>query len=594
MTAGTQPSVNESEVTTSTEIVDDMIIQWDVGIPMSDGIVIRADVFRPAGAGEYPVLLSYGPYSKGETWESGNYPEQWQGLIRDHPEVIEGSTGRYVPWEVADPEKWVPDGYALVRADSRGAGRSPGFIDPFGPREQQDMYEAVEWVASQPWSDGKVGMAGISYLASTQWLAAAAQPPHLAAICPWEGYADYYREWCGHGGIPGSFFGNWMRKQVVTVQHGLGDNGRRNPNNGRLIAGPPTLSADELAANRLDVRATMLEHPLDDDWHRSHSADLSKVTVPLLSSANWGGAGLHPRGNFNGFTHAASAEKYLEVHGLEHWTHFYTDYGRLLQKRFFDYYLKGEDNGWSDQPPVLLQIRHVDKFVPRAEAEWPLARTQWTKYYLNPGAKTLGAQSPESESSAEFVAMQNHLTLLTQPFSEDVEITGPLAAKLFMSSSSADADLFLVVHLFDPDGTEVTFAGTVDPHTPIAQGWLRASHRKLDPARSTEYQPFHSHDEIQPLKPGTVYEVDVEIWPTCIVVPAGYRLGLSVRGDDYDFGGEATKLLNVDNLMRGSGPFVHDDPEFRPPDVYGGTTTVYGGGGRSSYLLVPVIPTTTL
>jgi predicted acyl esterase len=313
----------------------------------------------------------------------------------------------------------------------------------------------------------------------------------------------------------------------------------------------------------------------------------------MLAAVNWGGQGLHPRGGYAGFEQAASEQKWLEVHGLEHWTHFYTAYGLDLQRRFFDHFLKGEDNGWQDQPPVLLQVRHVDRFEPRAEQEWPLARTQWTKLYLDLDNGRLTWEEPEQPGSRSFKAMEEKVTLVTEPFERETEITGPLAAKLFAASSTADADLFLVVHLFDPDGNEVTFPGTVDPHTPIGQGWLRASHRKLDPERSRPFQPYHPHDEVEPLEPEKTYELDIEILPTCIVVPSGYRLGLSVRGTDYEYeGGELgdrAHLSTFANVMKGSGPFVHDDPVTRPPEIYGGTTTIHSGGANASYLLLPII-----
>ena len=584
-------ALTTQQIIASSETVGDIVIDWDVPIAMDDGIVIRADVFRPRGEDRYPALFSYGPYAKGLTWDAGVYGDQWRALTTEHPEVLEGSTGRYLSWEVADPEKWVPDGYALVRADSRGAGRSQGFLDPFGPREHEDMYECIEWTAQQPWCTGRVGMAGISYYAITQWYAAARQPPHLAAICPWEGAGDFYRECTHHGGIPGTFFGNWVDWQLEYVQHGRGERGLRNPNNGELVSGPPTLSDEELAANRREVRELMRTTPLISEFHRERSVDWTNVRVPLLSCGSWGGHGLHLRGNLTGFEEAASRHRWLEIHGLEHWTHFYTDYGRQLQKRFFDHFLKGDNNGWDDQPRVQLQIRHIDGFVQRAEQEWPLARTRWTKLFLHPDESALRhAPGPETRQ-ASFRALEEHLAFHTAPFGHETEITGPVAAKLFVSSSTSDADLFVVVHLFDPDGREVLFAGSVEPRAPIAQGWLRASHRALDPDLTRPYRPYHPHDRIEPLEPGAVYELDVEIWPTSIVIPAGYTLGLSVRGTDYEHPVEQdTGVSTVQLTMRGSGPFLHDDPGSRPASVYGGTTTVYGGGENASYLLVPVIP----
>lgn len=570
-------------------IRDNMRIDWDVPIPMDDGVVLRADVFRPLAEGRYPVILSYGPYAKGLPFQVG-YRDQWEAMVREHPEVAEGSSCKYANWEVVDPEKWVPDGYVCVRVDSRGMGRSPGVLDIFSPRETQDFYHCIEWAGTQPWSNGKVGLAGISYYAINQWLVAGLQPPHLAAMCAWEGAADYYRDWHRHGGILSSFTATWFKNQVIPVQHGAGARGYRDPNSGLLVAGDETLPEEVLVENRIDPYMEALRRELDGPWYRERSADWSKITVPFLSCGNWGGHGLHLRGNVEAFVRAASKQKWLEIHGLEHWTLFYTDYGINLQKRFFDHFLKDIDNGWDKEPPVRLQIRHPgERFVPRTEHEWPLARTRWTRLYLDPAGRRLSWRPVTRASEAEYPAMREGVTFWSPPFEQETEITGPLSARLFISSSTADADLFLILQLFDPYGQEVTFHGAVEPAAPIAQGWLRASHRKLDPQLSTEWRPYHTHDEYQPLTPGEIYEVEVEIWPTCIVIPPGYRLALTIQGSDLEREQESGQLQTL-GRFRGSGPFVHKDPWDRRPETFGGRVTIYSDAGRPSYLLLPIIP----
>src|SRR5579859_4035706 len=484
-----------------------MVIDWDVPVAMDDGVVLRADVFRPDGPRRYPVILTYGPYAKGLAFQEG-YADQWRMMVAAHPDVAQGSSNKYANWEVVDPEKWVPDGYACVRVDSRGAGRSPGILDPFSPREARDLYECVEWAGTREWSTGKVGINGISYYAMNAWHVAGLQPPHLAAICVWEGAADFYRDGTRHGGILSTFMRNWYDKQVIVVQHGVGDNGPRSAVTGETVAGPETLSEPELAANRVDLGAQAGAHPLDGEFYRGRSAHWENITVPLLTAANWGGQGLHTRGNFEGFTRAASARKWLEVHGLEHWTHFYTDYGQDLQKRFFARFLHGDDSRWRDQPAVQLQVRSPGGFTWRAEREWPLARTRWTKLYLWPDRGQLGTAAPDADSGVEYRADSGGVTFTAPPAETDTEITGPVAARLFVASTTADADLFCVLRVLAPDGSDVTFPGAIDPHTPVAQGWLLVSHRKLDPALSTEYRPYHSHDEVQPLVPGEVYQAD--------------------------------------------------------------------------------------
>jgi len=254
--------------------------------------------------------------------------------------------------------------------------------------------------------------------------------------------------------------------------------------------------------------------------------------------------------------------------------------------------LKGEDTGWTKQPKVRLEVRHPGEwFVERAECEGPLARTQWTRLYLNPGEQSLVREAPTRDGRVSYAGLGEGLTFLTPPMERETEITGPLAAKLYVSSETVDADLFLIVRLFTPNMSEVTFQGALDPHTPIAQGWLRASHRKLDPKLTQPYRPYHTHDEKQPLTPEQVYELDVEIWPTSIVAPAGYRLGLTVRGRDYEYpGGPSVGLGTLGAVFTGVGPFQHNDPRDRPPDVFGKTVTIHCGPSRPSHLLVPVIP----
>jgi predicted acyl esterase len=574
----------------SSVIENGMRIEWDADIEMDDGLLLKADIFRPIEEGRYPVIMSYGPYGKWLHFADG-YPSAWNILIKDHPDVSEGTTNSYQSWEVADPEKWVPDGYVCIRVDSRGAGRSPGYIDHWSKREQKDFYDCIEWAARQPWCNGKVGLNGISYYAIMQWLVASHQPPHLAAMCAWEGASDFYRDMTYHGGIPASFLENWFDMQVKTVQHGFGRRGNVSRMTGELTCGPDTVSEADLARNRCALGAEIRAHPLIDDYHRERSADYAKITVPFLSAASWGGQGLHQRSNFEAYVRSASKQKWLSVHGLEHWTHFYTNYGLEMQKRFFGHFLKGENTGWENQPPVQLQVRSPgEKFAVRHEYEWPIARTQWTRFYLDLEAGALSLEPPKAPSRVTFEALGPGMTFLTPPMREPLEFAGPMAARLVVSTTTTDADLFLVVRAFDPNGDEVLFKGTVDPKTPVAQGWLRASHRKLDPGMSLPYRPFHSHDETWPLTPGQPVELDIEIWPSGIVVPPGYRLGLSVLGRDFEHSSTGSRLSNFKNEMKGCGPFLHDDPRGRPREVFGGATTLHSNPGSENYLLLPIIP----
>jgi len=571
------------------EIKDDMQIDWDCPIEMDDGLVLRADIFRPINKGKFPVIITYGPYAKGLPFQQG-YPSAWDRMVEKHPDVTAGSSNKYQNWEVVDPEKWVSDGYVCVRIDSRGCGTSPGYIDHFSPRETLDFENCIEWAGQQKWSNGNVGINGVSYYGINQWQVASRQPKYLKAMCIWEGASDWYRDMTHHGGILSTFWANWFDMQVKTVQYGLGNNGMINQFNDRPICGDTELTEAELEKNRCNFGDEIKAHPMMDEYHKERSAVWEKITIPFLSAGNWGGQGLHLRGNTEGFDRAASNNKWLEMHGLEHWTEFYTDYGVNLQKRFFDHYLKGVNNDWDQQPRVQLQVRYINGFKERHEDEWPIERTQWTKMYLDAENNLNHQHSVTSTSSLSFAAMDEGLNFKSQPFKQETELTGPLALRLFISSSTPDTDLFVVMRLFSDIDKEIVFQGAVDPYTPIAQGWLRASHRKLDTALSKPWRPYHSHDQKQLLHPNEIVELDIEIWPTSIVIPENYYLVLTVKGKDYEYPlAQTQNLSNFKNQLTGCGPFLHNDPFDRSENLES-ITTLHFSPEKPSYLLLPIIP----
>ncbi len=570
-----------------TRSANGMTIDFDVPIVMDDGVTVRADVYRPQGGGRHPVIMTMGPYGKGLAVQDG-WTFNWTKAVTEWPEIERGSTNVYQTWETVDPERWVPDGYVCIRIDSRGAGRSPGYLDPWSPRETRDYYTCIEWAAVQPWSTGKVGLAGISYYAMNQWHVAALRPPHLSAMIVQEGAADFYRDFARHGGIRSQFVDVWYRNLYETVQHGATAAGYRSRVTGQSVTGPEEFDADELARHRRDLVDEIRRREFVDEFYRDRTADLERIVTPLLSCGNWGGQGLHPRGNTEGFLRAGSTHKWLEMHGDTHTSPFYTDYGVRMQKEFFSCFLKGDSDAWMSRPPVSLRVRQVDgSFVDRAEYEWPLERTVWTKLYLDLGSRTLGREGG-STADASFDATGDGIRFVSAPMDEDTELTGPLAAHLNISSSTEDADIFLCVAAIDPDGREVTFQGSNDPRTPLALGWLRASHRKLDESATETYRPLHSHDGRLPLRPGVPVGLDIEIWPTCIALPKGYRLAVTVRGRDYDNGSETDPASRYP--LRGVGPFTHEDPVDRPMNVFGGVTTIHSTEADPPYLLIPIIP----
>lgn len=425
------------------------------------------------------------------------------------------------------------------------------------------FFEVVEWCAEQSWSSGKVGLLGISYYAGTQWRIGARNPKGLACMIPWEGMSDYYRDRCRHGGIlSNQFISFWWNRQVVSNQYGKP--GRKAAN-----WGPDTIESDlspeELEANRQDQTIDNANNKFrDEDYYASKDFRLEDIKVPLLSVANWGGILLHLRGNVQGYMHAGSELKYLRFITGRHDLPFYYSEEVELQRSFLDAFLKGKDEaGWSEKgklPPVSVVLRKGDvgfndaqaeKAYPRRdELEWPIARTQYTNYYLSPdfGLSTAlpETQAGERVSYKTLGNLQNPqlVQFNTPAFEAETEITGHVTARLCVSASQAadsdiepsDIDLFLTLRHLSPEGKEIFYTGTAGDPVPLTKGWLRVSLRKVakDHPYHREWLPHREYrsTDVQEVTPETVYEVDIELWPTNVVVEKGGRLVLEVASGD--------------------------------------------------------------
>jgi predicted acyl esterase len=564
-----------------------MKLDKHVGVPMRDGALLSANVFRPDAAGRFPVLMTLGPYGK-DVHLSQFMPEVWERLRQRQPQIFERTSGKYLVWETPDPEMWVPHGYVVVRIDSRGVGASPGRLDVNSPAEFRDFYDAIAWAGEQPWSNGRVGLLGISYFAAGQWSVAAMRPPHLRAMLPWQGTYDFYRDRTRQGGIFGSgFVRRWWSRSVLRNQHGNAETPFTDIDTGERTTGSSTFSSAELEANRADYVGDILAHPLLDDWYRERIPDLGRIQIPALVVANWGGLGLHLRGTIEGYLGIASREKWLKVQTGSYFVTFLTAQSVALQRRFFDRYLKEENNNWEAEPKVEVEIRSPDDKIARrvTGSRWPLESVQWQPWHLDAGAKSLAVSPPSVDAEVGYQAIGDGITFCSPPLQRTIELVGAVKARLWMSSSTADMDVFVTLRAFDPQGKEVTFLSAVEPKSPLSQGWLRASHRKLDAQRSTEWRPFHCHDQAEPLTPDQAYPLDVEIWPMSVSLPAGYRLALTVQGKDFERADEP-------GPTKGSGWFLHDDPLDRPPEIFAGRQTIYIGPTRNSFLLLPALATT--
>jgi len=546
------------------------IYEENVTVPLkSSADIVRCNLYRPKDeAQQYPVLVTYGPYGK-------DIPLSVFGP-RCFNEINPEQNSAHAAWEVPDPGYWTSHGYIVMRVDERGLGQSPGLLDTMSRSTSEAFFDAIEWAAEQPWSSGKVGLLGISYFAGSQWRVAALQPKGLAAIIPWEGMSDYYRDRCRHGGIlSNKFIDFWWNLQVLSNQYGLAGKAARN-------WGPDTIEGDldpeQLAQNRNEQPADNANNQFrDDPYYASKEYDLNDIKVPLLSVANWGGILLHLRGNVEGFIHARSKFKYLRFITGRHDLPFYYKEEVELQRSFLDAFLKGDDReGWSVEgkmPQVDLALRKGDVGYNNAEAErgykrrteneWPIARTDYTKFYLTPDLELTKEAPSVSSAKLTYKALGNienpqFLQFSTPPMTEEVEITGHVVAHLNVSMNPyiggpqpSDIDLFLTLRHISAAGTEVSYTGTAGDPVPLCKGWLRVSLRKVNSEhpRHRPWLPYRDYfsTSVLPVLPGEAYPVDVEVWPTNVVLEPGAKLILEVASGD----------------TQGSGMFQHVHPKDR-------------------------------
>lgn len=487
-------------------------------------------------------------------------------------------------WETPTPQYWTDHGYIVLRADEIGIGQSPGVLNVKSAASIDAFCDVIEWTSEQPWSSGKVGLLGVSYYAATQWQVAARQPRGLAAIVPWEGFSDPYSESLRHGGIlSNKFFAGWYARQVAPNQYGLPGRASRN-------WGPDTiegdLSTEELEENR--HKTAWEEQKYRDDKEMAPlNFNLEDVTVPLLSVANLGGICLHLRGNVLGYLWAGSEFKYLRFIVGRHDLPFYYPEEVEVQRSFLDAWLKGDDReGWAEKgalPAVDLVLRKGNvehnnpaeekSFPRRKETEWPLARTQYTPIFLT-ADHGLQFDQPHYETTRKLSyralgrgELPELIKFCSAPFEKETEITGHIVVHLIVSvsrdrwgSSPSDLDLFLSLRHIAPSGDEIVYTGSTGEAVPVTKGWLRTSLRKTNP-QHPHHWPWLPHrdfntTDVLPVIPNELYPVDVELWPTNVVVEAGGRLVLEVGSGD----------------TAGAGFWGHDDPVdryvFQSPNIY--------------------------
>lgn len=476
--------------------------EWDVPVVVRDGTTLRANVFRPSGAGPLPVIMSAHPYDKDKIparTRTGRGLNAQYRVFRQ-PEPIRFSA--WTSWEAPDPAFWVLRGYVVVNADLRGGGSAEGEDELFSDAEAHDYYDLVEWAAAQPWCNGKVGLDGVSYLAISQYKVAALGPPHLAAICPWEGFSDLYRDFARPGGVREDGFS--------VVWSALTRRGARTVGN---------------------LRQEIVRRPDRDGWYESLTPRLEDIAVPMLVCGSFSDHALHSRGSFEAFRRAGSARKWLYTHRSGKWCEYYSEHASAHRARFFDHFLKGVDNGWSSEPPVRLAVYESGATAASIEHadSWPPGDVSWTELFLT-GDGSLAA-APDDDHHRTSFSTAGHGLSYTWRVPHDLDVIGHMALRLHVELLDLDdANLFVGIRKMRGPA-EVVFQGSFGFDADmVSKGWRRIAHRELDAELSSATRPVPTHRHAEPLRPGEIVPVDIELRPQATRFRAGEVLRLDVTG----------------------------------------------------------------
>lgn len=527
----------------------DIVLEKDVAVTMRDGVTIYVDVLRPTGTDKVPVVVAWSPYGKSRG-HAQRYLELFDVLGMD-TSVLSG----LMKFEGPDPAFWCAHGYAVCNPDPRGSFNSEGDIRVWSREEGQDYRDLIEWLGVQDWCNGKVGLTGNSYLAISQWFAAAEQPPHLAAIAPWEGMSDIYRDLVMRGGIPDFSFPH--RFASAFTGKGL----------------------------REDFVAEAQSHPLMDELWESKVPAFENVTVPAYIVASYSNS-IHTPGTFRGWREIASKHKWLRIHNTMEWPDYYEEANHDDLLRFFDHFLKGVDNGWQETPRVrysVLDLEGGDR-INRPAKEFPPEDVRDVKLYLDAGSDSLTSDAPVVGATASYDAeSEDGRASFTMVVDSPTDFVGYPKVRLWVEADgSDDMDVFVFLQKLDVDGRQLE-QFNVPNHGPVMQqltrngaailkykgsnGRLRVSMRHLDEARSTEAIPVHTFDRVEKLAHGEIACVDIDLFPVGLALYPGEQLRLVVSGHHL-LGGVMPGNDNV------------------PADNHG-RHVIHTGDARASYLQLP-------
>ncbi len=523
----------------------DILFERDVAITVRDGTTLYADIFRPTGDEKVPAILNSTPFGKAKK-ESANPLSSGDEEV---PGVRKADTSGLNSFESTDPGFFVPNGYAVVNLDMRGAYMSEGDNPYFGSIEAQDDYDVIEWLAAQEWCNGAVTMTGNSWLGINQWFAGAVRPPHLACLAPWEGWHDMYRDEYMVGGIanlPGFRYNNVYNDRYMME----------------------------------DVVTNCVQHPLFDAYWEDKKAKAELINVPMYATASWT-SNVHCQGTLNAWRKVPVAEKWLRIHNTQEWGDTYNPKNSADMLKFFDHYMKGIDNGWEKTPKVRISVLDPGgkDIVEREEKEFPLERQQLKSLYLDAADMTLKEQLPAEESQASYCSIDGTIMKYKCWFDKETEIVGYINAKLWVEcDGNNDMDLFIRAAKIDSQGNILKHYPVPGHKTFMADGYSgpttrqKVSLRKIDPSRSTANEPYHPFDEFQKLEPGEVVEVQAGLFPTGLRFHPGEGLELEISGSAFF---ELPTGFNSNVRVATNNNGLH---------------IIHTGGKYDSQLVIPFIP----
>jgi predicted acyl esterase len=547
----------------------DILCEYDVKIPMSEGFFVTANIYRSKKTAQnsekLPVVMCAHPYDNHLTpslrkTPLGGPPQQYRLIPQAGGKPL---FSKITSWESPDPNFWIPAGYAVVNMNLPGYANSDGPPSAFSEHQGKCYYEAIEWIAKQSWCNGNVGLNGVSFLAISQFHVAACQayggaPPSLRCISPWEGLTDPYRDIFAFGGLSESGFPTfWWNTEVKPVINGTEE--------------------DFVKAEGGIATEWLKKHPFYDDFWKAKAAKLEEITIPMLVCASFSDHGLHTMGSFRAFEKAKSNHKWVYTHRTGKWVSYYSQEVQKLTKDFMDCFLKDDtSNTFLDTPPVRLEIRSSRKKIHevRHEDEWPIARTQYTKLYLN--EQILSPEAPVKQMEEEYPAKQGK-TLFNFKFAKDTELSGYMMLRVWVEARPEkpgelypdDMAIFIAVNKLDRDGNMIPFNGSVgNKKDMVTRGSCRVSRRELDPDESTTWHPVQKGTSEQKLKQGDIVPVDIELYPSSTFFSAGESLQLLVSSDE-----------------------IIPSPPYKKTNSYNfGKHVLHYGGAYTSYLQVPIIP----